>query len=259
MQLIDSHCHLDFQEFAADRDQVLRQCLEAGVRHLVIPGVRAASWSALLELCRRYGNLYPALGLHPYFIEEHHPEHLNRLRQLLKQEASRVLAVGEIGVDARKPNLDGQWALFRSQLDLAAEFHKPVIIHSVKTHDEVCAEMRRRKVGKGVIHAFSGSRQQAENFVDCGLWLGIGGVITHERARKTREAIRQLPLEKLVLESDAPDMAMAGHQGQRNSPEWLPEVLQALAELRDEDPKELSERLWRNSCELFGYDFPIGT
>ncbi len=255
MGLIDSHCHLDFQDFDPDRDQVLESAAEAGVHGLVIPGVRAATWEALLELCRQYPNLFPALGLHPYFIEEHHPEQLHVLRQLLQTQAPRVLAVGEIGVDGRKPDLDRQWQLFRAQLDLAQEFRKPVIIHSVKTHDEVCAELRRRQFGQGVIHAFSGSRQQAENFVECGLWLGIGGVITHERSRKTRGAIRQIPLEKLVLESDAPDMAMAGHQGQRNSPQWLPEVLQSLAELREMAPEELAAQLWRNTCELFQYEF----
>jgi len=257
MELIDSHCHLDFQDFDTDRDEVLRHAVRAGVRHLVIPGVRAATWADLLDLCRHRPNLFPALGLHPYFIEEHRPEQLGLLRQLLETESAQVLAVGEVGVDGRKPDLEGQWELFRAQLDLAQEFHKPVIIHSVKTHDEVCAELRRRQFGQGVIHAFSGSRQQAENFVECGLWLGIGGVITHERARKTREAIRQIPVEKLILESDAPDMAMAGHQGQRNSPQWLPEVLQSLAELRGEEPKELAVQLWRNTCELFKYEFSV--
>src|SRR5690554_1127013 len=255
MRLIDSHCHLDFECFDQDRDEVLQQARSAGVCHLVIPGVRAATWSRLLELCRRHSGLFPALGLHPYFIEEHSPEQLEVLRQMLRAESDILLAVGEIGVDARKPSLEVQWELFRAQLDLAQEFSKPVIIHSVKTHDEVCAELRRRQFGQGVIHAFSGSRQQAENFVECGLWLGIGGVITHERSRKTRGAIRQIPLEKLVLESDAPDMAMAGHQGQRNSPQWLPEVLQSLAELREMAPEELAAQLWRNTCELFQYEF----
>ncbi|SRR5690554_345252 len=256
MRLIDSHCHLDFECFDQDRDEVLQQARSAGVCHLVIPGVRAATWSRLLELCRRHSGLFPALGLHPYFIEEHSPEQLEVLRQMLRAESDILLAVGEIGVDARKPSLEVQWELFRAQLDLAQEFSKPVIIHSVKTHDEVCAELRRRRIGKGVIHAFSGSRQQAENFVDSGLWLGIGGVITHQRARKTREAIRHIPLDKLVLESDAPDMAMAGRPGLRNSPQWLPEVLDSLAELREESPQALARQLWRNACDLFECEFP---
>ncbi len=256
MRLIDSHCHLDFPEFDQDRAQVLQQAAAAGVRALVVPGVRAATWDCLLRLCAGESGLLAALGLHPYFIEEHRASHIDRLHDLIEANAASVVAVGEIGVDARKPELERQWALFRAQLDVAQTLDKPVIVHSVKTHDEVYAELKGRDLARrGVIHAFSGSTQQARHFVEIGYKLGVGGVITYERSHKTREAIRQMPVDALVLESDAPDMPMANHRGERNSPQWLPDVLMALAKLRGDSPDWLAEQLWRNACELFRRDF----
>ncbi len=256
MRMIDSHCHFDFPDFDQDRAQVLQQTVAAGVRAVVVPGVRAATWESLLHLCEEAPHLVAALGLHPYFIEEHQSSHIRQLQALIAANADNIVAVGEIGVDARKPELERQWALFRAQLDVAQAADKPVIIHSVKTHDEVYAELKRRDLPKrGVIHAFSGSTQQAQHFVDIGFKLGVGGVVTYERSHKTREAVRQMPVEALVLESDAPDMPMANHRGERNSPQWLPDVLATLAELRGESPDWLAEQLWRNACELFQRDF----
>lgn len=256
MRMIDSHCHFDFPDFDQDRARVLQQTIAAGVEVVVVPGVRAATWDSLLHLCEEESHLVAALGLHPYFIDEHQLSHVRYLQDLIMANAQNVVAVGEIGVDARKPELERQWELFRAQLDIAQASNKPVIVHSVKTHDEVYAELKRRDLPKrGVIHAFSGSAQQARHFVEIGYKLGIGGVITYERSHKTREAVRQMPVDALVLESDAPDMPMANHRGERNSPQWLPDVLAALAELRGESPDWLAEKLWRNACELFERDF----
>lgn len=256
IRLIDSHCHLDFPQFDEDRGQVLEQCRQAGVLAILVPGVRAATWDALLRLCRDWPPLFPALGLHPYFVAEHERGDLQKLRQLLENSADGILAIGEIGLDGRKPDLDLQWELFLAQLDLAREWNKPVVIHSVKTHDEMYAALKRQAPARaGVIHAFSGSYQQARRFVDLGFRLGVGAVITHDRAQKTRDAIRRMPLEALVLESDAPDMPPAGHRGERNSPQWLPEILDCLAGLRQESPERIAEQLWLNACALYDYDF----
>ncbi len=251
MELFDTHCHLDVADFDPDRAAVLARARGVGVGQMVIPAVDAAGWPGLLDLCRRETGLYPALGLHPIFIDRHREEDLVSLRHLVEQE--HPIAIGEIGLDFYLKELDRerqQW-LFERQLQIAAEFQLPVLLHVRKAHDEVLSTLKRVKFSHGgIAHAFNGSRQQAQQYIDLGFKLGFGGMVTYERSSKLRQLAAELPLASLVLETDAPDMTPSAHHGGRNSPEYLPEVLQALAALRGMGAQELAERLLVNSREL---------
>ncbi|RCX29848.1 TatD family hydrolase [Thioalbus denitrificans] len=253
MDLIDTHCHLDASAFDPDRESVLAGCAERGIRALVLPGVTASGWDVLLAVAKTSGRLHPALGLHPWFIGEHRPEHLDALAERVAREP--LVAIGEIGIDhypgATEP--EGQKRLFEAQLDIARDAALPVILHVRKAHDAVYSILRRRgHPPGGVAHAFSGSLVQARRYVDLGLRLGFGGAVTHARARKLRDVLRALPREAIVLETDAPDMPPAGHHGERNTPLNLPEILRVVAEVRGEDPEEVAAYTTANARALFG-------
>jgi TatD DNase family protein len=253
--LIDTHCHIDVTEFGADRAAVLARAGAAGVAALVVPAIDAAGWDTLLALCDSAPpdgpRLYPALGLHPVYLDAHRDANLDRLETLVADRS--VIAIGEIGLDHHVEGLDPerQRRLLERQLAIARAANLPVLLHVRKAHDEMLALLRRRSVpAGGIAHAFNGSLQQAHQYLELGFKLGFGGMLTFERSRKLRRLAGELPLDALVLETDAPDMTVASHQGERNSPEYLPEVLETLARLRDLEPSEVAERTTANAREV---------
>lgn len=250
--LVDTHCHLDLAVFDPDRRELLTRAGANGVKAFVVPGIQAASWEALLRLCASDERLHPALGLHPMFMQQHQPRDLLRLRELLEQHP--VVALGEIGLDFYHGDEEREQQFFylQGQFELAAEFSLPVLLHVRKAHDEVLQQLKRYGVNKGIVHAYGGSEQQAQHYLKQGLLLGIGGMVTYERSRKLRKLVAQLPLEAMVLETDAPDMSPAGHHGERNSPEYLPEILQVIAELHNEKPQHVAAVFRDNVKTLLG-------
>jgi TatD DNase family protein len=250
--LIDTHCHLDVEEFDPDRPQVLAAARAAGLVGIVVPGIHAAGWPRLLRLCVGEPDLHPALGLHPVYLAQHRPEHVGALKRLLADE--QPLALGEIGLDFHEPGPDParQQALFETQLALARDAGLPVLLHVRKAHDQVLATLKRARVRGGIAHAFNGSLQQAQRYLDLGFRLGFGGMLTFERSLRLRPLARALPIDAIVLETDAPDLTVAAHRGERNSPAYLPDVLAALAEVRDSDPAELAAQTTANARDVLG-------
>lgn len=230
--VIDTHCHLDAAEFDADRDTVVMQARAAGVKTIVTPAVQYANFDAVLSISQRYPGCLPALGLHPMYIHAHLPEHLDLLRTAIEQH--RPVAVGEIGLDFFVPGLDAtkQEYYFTEQLKIARDFELPVLLHSRRANDQVVKQLRRFGIRRGIAHAFSGSRQQADAFTRIGLKLGFGGAMTYTRASNLRRLAAELALEDIVLETDSPDMSPAWLHQQRNSPEQLPRIATVLADLR---------------------------
>lgn len=252
--LIDTHCHLDFPDFNDDRDQVINSSTKIGISHIVVPGVTEATWSRTIEICNRYPVCRCALGMHPVFIDEHQPQHLTELDQAVDQH--HPVAIGEIGLDYFIKDLDRekQQIFFTKQLIIANRHRLPVIIHNRKAHDDCIALLREHAVPGGIIHAFNGSLQQAEKYMEMNFLLGFGGMLTYERSTRLRGLASRLPLDKLVLETDAPDMTVARHRGQRNSPAYLRDVLETLAEIRKETVEEVAVATTANAVRLLKLD-----
>jgi TatD DNase family protein len=258
MQLIDTHTHLDFPDFDADRDAVLARCRALGLEKLVVLGVYRANWQRLWDLVEREDGLYAAFGLHPIYLEQHRPEHLLELRGWLERLAGnrKLCALGEFGLDWYLPELDRerQQALFEAQLQLAAEFELPALLHVRRAHAQTIATLKRYRLKRaGIVHAFAGSLEEAKEYLKLDFKLGLGGAATWPQANRLRKVVAQLPLEAVVLETDAPDMAPAMHANERNSPEYLAEICPVLAELRGVTPEALASASSRNACALFGW------
>ena len=257
--LIDSHSHIDTAAFDEDREASVARARAAGVKHQIVPAISKPGWPNLREVCARHPGLHAAYGLHPMYLDDHEPAHLDDLAALIEKE--KPVAVGECGLDFYVDGLDRdeQYRYFRPQLELAREFDLPVIIHARRAFDEVTACIRRIDGLRGVVHSFSGSAQQAENLCSLGFLLGIGGPVTYPRAKRLRDIVATLPAEHLLLETDSPDQPLHGHQGERNEPARLVEVLQTVAHLRGESEAEVAATTSRNAVRLFGLDARSGS
>jgi TatD DNase family protein len=267
MNFFDSHCHFDFVEFDEDRKAVWETCQSLGVTGLVIPGVSPEQWKKAVMIAEAHSGIYYGVGLHPWFIkdignldalqndEAQTASLCEQIRQqlIISAQQPKCVAIGECGLDALiETPLPLQQLILDVHLQVANELSMPIIIHCRKAHNEMlkCLGAQKIKAG-GVIHAFSGSIDLAKQYWALGFYLGIGGSITYERANKTRQTVRQLPLEALLLETDAPDMPLNGKQGQRNSPTNIPEVAQVLADIRGDSLMHIAQQTNANVQKLF--------
>ena len=242
----DSHCHLDAPEFDADRDAVVARAKAVGVSQIVIPAVAAFDFDTVRELAHRHGFAY-ALGIHPIYVTRASEQDLTLLADKLAEHVDdpRLVAVGEIGLDFFVPGLDAerQQHFYTAQLKLAKRFGLPVILHVRRSADQLLKGLRRYPVSGGIAHAFNGSAQQAQSFIDLGFKLGFGGTLTFERSLQIRRLAAELPESALVLETDAPDIPphwlyktaaerVEGRDSARNEPAELPRIAESLAALR---------------------------
>lgn len=256
MLLIDSHCHLDAAEFDGDRTAVIARARSAAVTRQIVPAVAATGWPRLRAVCASHAGLFPAYGLHPMYLAGHHEEHLGQLRQWLARE--RAVAVGECGLDHFVEGLDRdvQAHYFDAQLQLAREFDLPVIVHARRAVDAVIAAIRHVGNLRGVVHSFSGSGEQARQLWELGFLIGLGGPVTYDRANRLRKLAASVPIESMLLETDAPDQPDAGIRGQRNEPARLPAILRAIARLRDADEVDIAAATTANAERLFRLPTP---
>lgn len=269
--MIDSHCHFDFSVFDAQREVILQDCAAVGVTGIIIPGIHPQQWRPLLQLVAQLQSsaeaplcqVWPALGLHPWWLAEltsqagaavTEPLFKQQLAAQLRQPS--VVAVGECGLDGSLSlSLTEQIPHFEWQVQLATDHRLPLILHGHKAHHEVLRLLSHyRPPAGGVIHAFSGSVELAQQYWRLGFYLGVGGTITYERASKTRGTIRSMPLDSLLLETDAPDMPLSGWQGQPNSPLRLPQVAACLAKLKQVPVAEIRRQTELNTRRLFALD-----
>jgi TatD DNase family protein len=255
MEFFDTHNHLDIDIFTESFDSLLHLAREVGVVGQILAGVRQAGWGRMLQLAAQHSDLHAAPGLHPIYLSEHHPGHLNQLQELLQQK--EVVALGEIGLDYHLAALDRnrQQELFEAQVSLAKQMHLPLLLHIRKAHDQVLATLRRKHFPfGGIVHAYSGSLQQARQFIDLGFVIGVGGTITYSRATRVRKIACELPLDQLVLETDAPDIPVASHRHGPNQVHYLPEIAQCLAELRGEPVARIAEVTTANARRILRLD-----
>ncbi|MFA6920320.1 MAG: TatD family hydrolase [Gallionella sp.] len=272
--LIDTHCHLDAAEFGENQTALLQAAQAAGVSRIVVPSVSVDNFSAVQKLCENYPDCFPAYGIHPMLVDDATDQDLVILRDYLG--AHHPLAIGEIGLDFFIEHYDQarQEHYFAEQLSLAREFDLPVLIHSRKAMDTVLKHLRifyggggltssgsgqaSVKLKTGIVHAFSGSRQQADEFIRLGFKLGFGGAATYPRATRLRDLAATLPLSCIVLETDAPDMPPEFiERGQPNKPEYLPRIAQILAGLRGITPDELATATTENALSVLNLPRPL--
>lgn len=256
LKLIDSHCHFDFPEFDDARQSIWENAKRCGIQSLIIPSVSPQYWDRASRIAQHFSGIYWAAGLHPWWCETYYQSsQLTELEFLLRSAItnSNCVAVGETGLDAIKGGaLDLQKQSLDIHLQLATSFSKPIILHAHKTQPELFLQVKPFKQLRGVVHAFSGSYEQAKQWVDAGFYLGVGGVITYERANKTRQAIKNIPLDAILLETDAPSMPLAGEQGKINTPLHLTAVAKCLADLKQESIEAIASITTKNATELFG-------
>lgn len=247
MEYFDTHCHLDFPEFDHDREEVMVQCDQLGVRYILIPAVDCSNWDRVIGTASLRDSYYFALGLHPMFMSQHESIHLEQLSNYL--EKHQPVAIGEIGLDFYHgdKDRDTQLQYFEAQLDLAKKYSLPVVLHVRKAHDDVLKLLRKKKLIGGFVHAFSGSEQQAFQYIDLNFKLGFGGTITYDRSTKLKTILKKIPLTAFVLETDAPDMSPAWDRGNRNQPNNIPRIFELITQILNVDAMELSRTLVLNS------------
>ncbi len=258
---IDTHCHLDAPEFAPNLPAVIAAAKERNVKAILLPTVRAADCRHVKALAALYGNEIPGLvytlGIHPLYSAQTKESDLEIIEQQVQQSLSdsRFVGIGEIGLDYFVEGLDPhhqEW-LFHAQLDLAKKYQLPVILHVRRSQDATLKALRRRKINGGIAHAFNGSFQQAEQFIELGFKLGFGGAATYQRALQIRRLLSDLPLESIVTETDSPDIPPAWLKEEGlsfNEPAFLPRIAHELAAIRGISPEDFSEAVWRNAMQV---------
>lgn len=249
--LADSHVHLDDERFDDDRCAVIARAQAGGVALQVVPSVDRNSWQRVADVVDEHAGIHAAYGLHPMFLHNHHENDLRALPDWLSTH--RAVAVGEIGLDYYIDGLDHprQQHFLDAQLAIARELDLPVILHARRAQQQVTLTLRQYKGLRGVVHSFAGSAEQASQLFDLGFHIGIGGPVTYDRAKRLHRVVAAMPIEQLVLETDAPDQPPADHRGERNEPAWLGSVLSRIAALRGESEAVIAQATTANVRRLF--------
>ena len=255
MNLIDTHCHLDFESFAEDRDAVVERALNAGVSRIIVPALEPENWQAVVDLADRYVGVYTAVGVHPNSSAEWQDSWIDDLRQLAQHD--KVVAIGEIGLDYywdKSPKKTQHHAL-RLQLELAHELDLPVIIHNRESDEDVLRLLAESplagKSNPGVLHSFSTSWEIAEAALDLGFYLGFTGPVTFKKADELREVDAKVPVERILVETDAPFLTPQPHRGKRNEPAYVAFVAERCAEVRGVDTAVFAQQSTKNAERLF--------
>ena len=238
--MIDTHCHIDEEAFDADREEVIARQQQSGVEAMIVPGVNAASINTVLDVCHTHPDYcYPALGLHPEDVKADWQEQLAIVEQAIRAHKDELVAIGEIGLDYYwdKTYKDEQKEVLRRQLLLARELDLPVILHNREATEDILSIVKEivnrpssNRQLKGVFHCFNGSRETVEEILKMGFYIGIGGVLTFKNS-KLAEKLDVVPMDRLLLETDAPYMAPVPHRGERNESRFMIHVVERLAQV----------------------------
>lgn len=250
--MIDTHCHIDEEAFDADREEVIARQQESGVEAMIVPGVNVASIETVLQVCRAHpGYCFPALGLHPEDVKTDWQEQLAIVENAIRAHHNELVAIGEIGLDYYwdKTFKEEQQEVLRRQLLLARELNLPVILHNREATEDII-RIVREVGGRGVFHCFNGSRETAQQILDMGFYIGIGGVLTFKNS-KLAEKLENVPLERILLETDAPYMAPVPHRGERNESRFMIHVAERLAQVYNCTIEDIISATTVNAKQLF--------
>ncbi len=258
---IDTHCHLDAPEFADSLDTVIQAATEKNVKAILLPAVKVADCTHVRELVHQYSQEIPGLvytlGIHPLYTNQAQEGDIETLEKRIVESLSdpRFVGMGEIGLDYFVEDLDPhkQEFFFNAQLDLAQKYQLPVILHVRRSQDAILKALRRRSIPSGIAHAFNGSFQQAEQFIELGFVLGFGGAATYERALQIRRLLKELPLDSIVTETDSPDIPPAWLRGEGiafNEPAFLPRIAKELALVRGVSDAKFASAVWSNAMQV---------
>ena len=257
---VDTHCHLDAPEFKQTLAVIVDKAKEQSVKAILLPTVQASDWDQAKNLALQYGSQIPGLvytlGIHPLYINQAKEADLADLKARIQNSLGdpRFVGVGEIGLDYFVEGLDPQRQefFFHAQLDLAQEFGLPVILHVRRSQDAILKALRKRGIPGGIAHAFNGSHQQAEQFIELGFKLGFGGAATYDRALQIRRLLTEMPIESIVTETDAPDIPPAwlkSEGGDLNEPALLPRIAKQLADIRGMEHQQFAQAVWQNAMQ----------
>ena len=258
---VDTHCHLDAPEFQDTLAQIVSKAKSSDVKALLVPTVKASDWDQTKKLVHQYSPQIPGLvytlGIHPLYINQAQESDIDALQKRIQHSLAdpRFVGIGEIGLDYFVEGLDPgrQEYFFHAQLDLADQFQLPVILHVRRSQDAILKALRKRKVPGGIAHAFNGSHQQAEQFIELGFKLGFGGVATYDRALQIRRLLMEMPIASIVTETDAPDIPPAwlrDEGGVFNEPGLLPRIARQLADIRGINHQEFATAVWQNAMQV---------
>lgn len=250
--MIDTHCHIDETAFDTDREEVIARQRESGVEAMIVPGVNVASIETVMQVCRTHeGYCFPALGLHPEDVKDDWQEQLAIVEQAIRANRNELVAIGEIGLDYYwdKTFKEEQQEVLRQQMVLAKELDLPVILHNRESTEDI-VRIAKEVGGRGVFHCFNGSRETAQQILEMGFYLGIGGVLTFKNS-KLAEKLDVVPLERILLETDAPYMAPVPHRGERNESRHMIHVAERLAQVYNCSIEDIISTTTRNAKQLF--------
>jgi TatD DNase family protein len=275
LKLTDTHCHLDFNKFDQDREAAIQRAVEAGLTRILIPSLDWTSSLAVVKLAESHSMLFAAVGFHPTDLEQWDSTSIESLRNLA-QSVDKVVAIGEIGLDyywvkeAEKRTRQRQ--VLKQQLRLAQEVNKPVVIHMREENDawfgrasadlieilaawhaDLTAQNHPLAQRPGVLHSFNGNLETARNAIAMNFYIGITGPVTYKNADTKRELVRQLPLDRMLIETDAPFLTPVPHRGQRNEPAFVGHIADKIAEIQSKDPAEVAAATTDNAARLFAW------
>lgn len=253
MRLADAHAHLDMPEYATDKAQIIQQARQAGIELIINVGISVENSREVLATARHYPWIYATAGVHPHGADGVSEEAVAAIAQLLSDP--KVVALGEIGLDfyRRRAPAEVQEQVLRRFLDLAVSHRKPVVIHTRDATDRTLAILRDYKnyLHGGVMHCFSGTYAEAVAFLDLGLDISFSGVLTYPNTKPLQEAAQRLPLEHILLETDAPYLSPQPRRGKRNEPAFVHYTAQTLATLRSQPLADIAAQTWQNTCRVF--------
>ncbi|MDD4085727.1 MAG: TatD family hydrolase [Bacteroidales bacterium] len=255
MQFIDTHTHLYLEDFDHDRQEMIKRAISRGIHRFLLPNIDQDSVKPLLQLCEDFpANCFPMIGLHPTSVKEDWQKQLSHFKEQLKNHPETFIAIGEIGLDFYwdKSFATQQLEALRMQFDWAKQMQKPVAIHTREAFPEMLTEIQKAQNGslKGVLHCFTGTLEEAKKSVDLGFYLGIGGVLTYKKS-SLPEIVKHLPVERLILETDAPFLPPVPYRGKRNESAYLFETAVKLAAILEIELDKLAEITTQNANELF--------